>query len=81
MTPQQIAHQLKQELALNERLSKLLREHAKNYSDSIFRKTSSVTDHAGLLRLTGVAAGVEDFVSSILEPVRSSDRTDKGNSQ
>lgn len=74
MTPDQVAQQLRQELAINERLAELLRAHAKTYADTLYRRTGSLTDHAGLLRLTGAAAGVEDFINSILTAPRSVDR-------
>lgn len=66
MTPKQVKQQLCQELAINERLAKLLAQDAKNFVDEQYRKTKDVTDHAGLLRLTGVAAGVEHYIQSLL---------------
>lgn len=65
MTPEQAIYQLRQELLMNERAADLLKVHAKNYADSIYRRTKNTTDHAELVRLTGVAAGVEDFISSL----------------
>lgn len=65
MTPSQVVDQLRKELAMNERVADLLKAHAKNYADEIYRRTSNTTDHAGLVRLTGVAAGVESFVDSL----------------
>lgn len=71
MTADQIAQQLRQELTINERLVELLRTHAKNIADETYRKTRQVTDHSSLLALTSSAAGVENFVNSILPKPRS----------
>lgn len=72
MTPNQVAQQLRQELQINERIADLLKAHAKNYADTMYRRTSATTEHANLIRLTGVAAGVESFVDSLFS-------TEKGN--
>lgn len=66
MTPDQVADQLRRELLINERIAELLKAHAVNYADKMYRRTKNTTDHAELLRLTGVAAGVEDFITSLL---------------
>lgn len=55
---------------MNERLTELLQTVAKAYADDQLRNTYTVTDTPGLLRLTGVAAGVESFVSLITEAPR-----------
>lgn len=67
MTPAQTLTQLRQELAMNERLAELLRDAAKHHADSIYRSTTKTVDPSSLLRLTGAAAGVEDFISTITE--------------
>ena len=66
MTPEQTAQQLKQELGINERIGKLLQEHAKHVADDFYRKSSTAVDHATLLRLTGAAAAIEGFVAKLL---------------
>ena len=68
MTPAQTLQQLQQELRIHERLAKLLAECARQHADSIYRKTSNVSDHAALLRLTGEAAGVENFINNLVKP-------------
>lgn len=70
MTPHQVMTQLRQELHSNERLVSLLEAHAKNYADDMYRRTTGTTNHADLLRITGVAAGVEDFITSLLKTER-----------
>lgn len=65
MTPKQIEEEIRKELRLNRRLTELLTQHAKVYSDELYRSTANVIDHAGLLRLTGAAAGVEEFVGRL----------------
>jgi len=77
MTPKQIKQQIRQELSINERLAELIRQDAKIFADSQYRKTKDVTDHASLVRLTGVAAGVEYYIDTLLPPARQ-DREDKG---
>lgn len=67
MNPDQIVQQLRQELLINERIADLLKAHARNYADSMYRRTVGTTDHADLVRITGVAAGVEDFVNSLVQ--------------
>lgn len=54
---------------MNERLADLVKQHAKNYADSIYRRTRNVTDTADLIRLTAEAAGVERFIQLMTAPV------------
>lgn len=71
MTPEQRLLELRTAFASNPRLAEMLREEAKHYADLQYRKTKDSVDHAALLRLTGVAAGVEAFINIILaQPVR-----------
>lgn len=65
MNPDQTVKQLRQELLINERVAELLKAHAKNYADAVYRKTANTTEPHDLIRLTGVAAGVENFVDSL----------------
>lgn len=67
MTPVQVEKQLRQELQINERIADLLKAHAKNFADEMYRRTKNTTDHADMLRITGVAAGVENFVDSLVQ--------------
>ena len=66
MSPKQVEDEIRKELQINERLADLLQQHAKTYADSLYRRCSDIIDHASLLRLTGVAAGVEAFVSDLI---------------
>lgn len=50
---------------MNERLAGLIRQAGKHAADTDLRRTYSQLDHSSLLRLTGAAAGVEDFISQI----------------
>lgn len=65
LSPEQVEELLRSEISRSPRLVMLLQEHAKNYADGIYRHTKNVIDHAGLLRLTGTAAGVEEFVAKL----------------
>lgn len=67
MTPDQVVNEIRKELAINERLAKLVQEAAKGYADRQLRDTYTQLDHASMLRLTGVAAGVESFAKLITE--------------
>lgn len=67
MTPEQKLKELRQEFAMNERLTGLLHDVAKSYADKQLRDTYGIVDHASLIRLTGVAAGVESFTKLITE--------------
>lgn len=52
---------------MNERMAELLREASKHHADAIYRSTNRTVDPSSLLRLTGAAAGVEDFINTITE--------------
>lgn len=67
MDSDQTLKELRKELSVNDRLVELLREDSKNFADEHYRRTKDVIDHAGLLRLTGVAAGVEVYAARLLE--------------
>lgn len=77
MTPEQALNQLRQELAINERLAKLLTLVAKSYADKQLRDTYNIIDHASLLRLTGVSAGVESFIKLVTESPSGARKTDQ----
>lgn len=74
MTPQQALKELRVELAMNERIADLLKEVAKNAADDDLRRTYVQLDHAAMLRLTGAAAGVEDFATLITAAPNKTDR-------
>lgn len=77
MTPAQAVQQLRQELLVNERLATLLTYVAKTYADEKLRLTYTTTNHADLIRLTGVSAGVEDFVKMLTTEVKNSALKDR----
>lgn len=77
MTPEQKLQQLRQEFAMNERLAGLLHDVAKHFADKQLRDTYAVVDHASLIRLTGVAAGVESFVKLISDSPKVARKTDQ----
>lgn len=62
----QALKELRTELAVNERIATLLQQVAKDTADADLRRTYTQLDHAAMLRLTGAAAGVEDFISQIM---------------
>ena len=65
MTPDQLLLEIRKELAINERLASLIRKAAKQSADADLRRCYSQLGHSEMLRLTGAAAGVEDFANSI----------------
>lgn len=65
MTYAQLLHEIRKELAMNERLTSLIKTAAKQAADADLRRTYSQLGHPEMLRLTGAAAGVEDFAKSI----------------
>lgn len=77
LTPAQVEAELKKELLVNSRIAELLAAQAKNRADAIYRRTNTILDHASLVKLVGVAAGIEDFVSNLLPKERSKDRPSK----
>lgn len=52
---------------MHERIADLIAIVAKNVADEDLRRTYGQLDHASMLRLTGAAAGVEDFARLILD--------------
>lgn len=79
MTPDQVLSEVRKELAMNERLARIIDQAAKHYADRQLRETYTQLDHAALLRLTGVAAGVESFSKLITESPAGARKTDQGN--
>lgn len=65
MTPAQSLYRIQQELALNEELRELLVEFSKHYADTALRKNYSTNDAAMLIRQSGMAEGVEQFIKDI----------------
>lgn len=65
MTRDQLYNELRKELLANERLGKLLAEAAKDFADAALRRQYDVTDAAFLVRQSGMAQGVEMFLSEI----------------
>lgn len=65
MTPEQALKELRKELAINGRIAELLALVAKNTADQDLRRLYSQLDHSSMLRLTGAAAGVEDFIRHV----------------
>ena len=65
MTPEQSLYRIQQELALNEELRELLVKFSKHYADTALRKNYSTNDAAMLIRQSGMAEGVEQFIKDI----------------
>lgn len=78
MTPAQSLLELQKALVSDERLVELLRDAAKNYADTTLRKLYGTVEPALLIRQTGMAEGVEQFIKLITklpEAARDNDRT------
>jgi hypothetical protein len=65
MTREQRLHEIRKELAVNERLAKLLIEYSVDHFNVAFRKTYNTNDAAQIIRQSGMAEGVEKFVADI----------------
>lgn len=74
MNDEQALSEIRKAFAMNERLAELIRQVAKRQADDDLRRTYSQLDHASMLRLTGAAAGVEDFVKRIADAPNKPDR-------
>lgn len=57
--------ELRKALVADERLLELLKEASKNYADTTLRKLYSTVDAAFLIRQSGMAEGVEQFINLI----------------
>ena len=68
LTPDQTMQELQKALALDERLAELLKDAAKNYADTTLRKLYITVEPALLIRQSGMAEGVEQFIKSITKP-------------
>lgn len=65
MNDEQVLLEIRKELGMNERLASLIRKAAKQTADADLRRCYSQLGHPEMLRLTGAAAGVEDFAKLI----------------
>lgn len=74
MTNDQALTEVRKALAMDERLASLIQQVAKAQADDDLRRTYDQLDHPALLRLTGAAAGVEDFVQRITAAPNKPDR-------
>lgn len=65
MTPEQTINEIRKELALNDRLSRLLVDYGKLFADAALRRLYQTNDAAILIRQSGMAEGAEQFVKEI----------------
>lgn len=65
MTPDQELAALRQELAINERVSALILSVAQHMANAELRDTYKTLDAAQMLRQTGIAEGIEKFAQQI----------------
>ena len=65
MTPEQTMQEIQKALVGDERLSGLLQDAAKHYADITLRKLYSTVEPAVLIRQSGMAEGVEQFIKTI----------------
>lgn len=78
MTPGQTLLELQKALVGDERLAGLLKDAAKHYADTTLRTLYGTVEPALLIRHTGMAEGVEQFIKLITkvpEAARDNDRT------
>lgn len=65
MTPDQTLQEIQKALVGDERLSGLLKDAAKNFADYTLRQSYSTVEPALLIRQSGMAEGVEQFIKTI----------------
>lgn len=74
MDRRQVEAEIRKEFMMNGRLANLVKEHAKNYADELYRRTKNITDHAELIKRTAEAAAIERFVQLMIADDKSTDR-------
>ena len=62
MSPDQTLSELQKALVGDERLVELLKDAAKNFADTTLRMSYSTVEPALLIRQSGMAEGVEQFI-------------------
>ena len=77
VTPEQTLLELQKALVGDERLSELLKEAAKHYADTTLRKLYSTAEPAMLIRQSGMAEGVEQFIRTITKHPTKTARPDR----
>jgi hypothetical protein len=65
VTPDQTMLEIQKALVGDERLAELLKDAAKHYADIALRKLYGSVEPAFLIRQSGMAEGVEQFIKSI----------------
>lgn len=73
MTKDQALAELRKELLTHERIAKLLYDCARDYADEVLRRGYNTTDAEALIRYSGVAAGAEKFIESLIKTDRIKD--------
>lgn len=68
MTPEQNLLELQKVLASDERLAELLRNAATHYADTTLRGLYRTVEPALMIRQSGMAEGVEQFIKNITKP-------------
>lgn len=79
MTDNQALQQLRQDLALDERMANLLKQVGKAMAENELRAMYATNDAATLIRCVGLAQGMEKLVAEITKsPARPSTRVAEG---
>ena len=77
MTPEQRLLEIRKELAVNERLGRLITEAAQDFAYTAMRKNYTTNEAAAIIRFTGIADGAEQFAAAITKPPTASRTSDK----
>lgn len=77
MTPEQTVQELRKALVGDERLLELLTDAAKNYADTTLRRLYGTVEPALLIRQSGMAEGVEQFIKLITTKPEASAQKDR----
>jgi hypothetical protein len=65
VTRDQILHEIRKELGINDRLAGLLTQYGKLFADTALRQSYQTNDAAVLIRQAGMAEGAEKFLKDI----------------
>lgn len=67
MNRQQLQLEIRKELGMQDRLVALLRQYSKMTADAALRRSYQTNEPASLIRQSGYAEGIEDFIGDITQ--------------
>lgn len=67
MNRQQLQQEIRKELGPQERLVSLLLQYSKMTADAALRRSYQTNEPASLIRQSGYAEGIEDFITDITQ--------------